>query len=145
MLSGWGLFILATGIFFLLRYQARKLDEREVLRWQSNWERRREYRRPIRDFATLFLKGAERISFANRLVGVIILAVPIFICLALLGLLAMKAHYLLALALLEIGFLLPAYLGAKMIARGLRLLGEKILTLASNPPNSHTTRQRQES
>lgn len=142
LLMGWGLFVLATAAFFLLRYQVKKLDETEVLRWQGNWERKHGHRRPIRDFAIVFLKGAKQIKFASYLFGGSVLAGLIFLSLTLLRILATKAHHLLqdpgvvtsiwAVAVVDFGVLFPSYLSARMIAGGLRSVGEKIVMLAAN-------------
>lgn len=132
IVTGWGIFVLATVAFSLLKYQARRLDEGEVRKWQSNWERKRGYRRPIREFATVFLKGEKQISIANLPLGLSVLVAPLFILLALSGLIAVEARILWAFAVVEIGQLIPAYLGTKMIVRGLRLVGDKILVLAAN-------------
>lgn len=139
---GWGLLVPATGAFFLLRYQARKLDEREVLKWQRNWERKRGYRRPVRDFATVFLKGAKRTRFASHLCGGVVLVGLIFLSLTLLAIVATRSHHLLQQrgvvtslwvgAVFDMGILLPAYLCGKIISHGLRVIGEKILVFAAN-------------
>lgn len=141
-LMGWGLFVPAIGTFLLLRYQARKLDEREILRWQGNWERRRRRPRAIRDFATVFMKGAKRIRFASHLCGGLVLVGLAFLSLTLLTIFGTQAHHLLEqrevvtslwlVAVFDIGILLPAYLSAKVISRGLRSVGEKVLLIAAN-------------
>jgi hypothetical protein len=141
-LMGWGLVVPAAGAFLLLRYQARKLDEREILRWRSNWERRRGQRRAIRDFATVFIKGAKRIRFVSYLCGSLVLVGLIFLSFTFLAMLATQAHHLLqqrgvitslwAVAVVDIGILLPAYFCGKIISRGMRSVGEKVLVLAAD-------------
>ena len=141
-LMGWGLLVPAAGAFLLLRYQARKLDEREILRWQSNWERRRGQRRAIRDFATVFIKGAKRIRFVSYLCGSFVLVSLICFSFTFLAMLATQAHHLLqqrgvvaslwAVAMVDIGILLPAYLCGKIISRGMHSVGERLMVLAAD-------------
>lgn len=132
IVTGWGIFVLAAVAFSLLKYQARRLDEGEVCKWQDNWERKRGYRRPIREFATVFLKGAKQVSIANLPLGLSVLVAPLFIVLALSGLIVVKASMVWAFAVIEVGQLIPAYLATKMIVQGLRLMGDKILMLAAS-------------
>ena len=153
-LGGWGIFALATGIFFLLKYQAGTLEQGEVLKWQRNWERRRGQRRPIADFSIVYFNGAKRIRFASYLLGGAVLFGLVFHSVILLGIIAWKAHHLLqdrgvvtgiwASAAVDFSVLLPSYLAAKLISRGLRSVGEKILKLAANRPDRDATGQGQE-
>lgn len=130
ILAGWGDFLLATAVFFLARYLAGKLDEKEVLGWQKNWERRRGYRRPIRDLATVYLRNAKRIHIASLPLGGSVVAALVFILLGLSGVIATEARILRAVAVVDAGFLLPLYLSCRVFGRGLCSVGEKILLLA---------------
>lgn len=132
IVGGWGIFLLALGVFFLLRSYAKKLNEQKVVKWQRNWERRRGQRRSIRDFATLFLKASQRLSSASYPFAVLALAVLVFISIAFFRLISIETSLVWAFAVVEVGFFIPAYLSIKMVSGGLRSVGEKISTLAAD-------------
>lgn len=138
--AGWGLLVPSAGAYFLFKYTARKLDEGEVVRRQSNAERKLGFRPPVKEFATFHLKMARQIRVASYLSASGLLLGLVFNSWILLGILATRSQHVLqsrgvitalwALGVFDFGVLLPAYLCAVMISRGFRTVGEKILLLA---------------
>lgn len=131
ILAGWGIFLLATAVFFLARYLTGILDEKEVLGWQRNWERKHGHRRPIKDLATVYLRNAKRIHIASLPLGGSVIAALVFILLGLSGVIATEPRILWAVAVVDAGYLLPLYLSCRVFGRGLCSVGEKILLLAN--------------